>query len=110
MAEHRIHVRITVTGAVQVIGYRPFAAGWAAELGLSGTVRNCGGIVILEVFGTRSRILQLEDILQRKVPSGGYVVSIKEEMLEDRAEEGTEDAGERMEGEFRIIDSRTEQL
>lgn len=110
MAEHRIHVRITVTGAVQGIGYRPFAAGWAAELGLSGTVRNCGGIVILEVCGTRSRILQLEDILQRKVPSGGYVVSIKEEMLEDRSDEGTEAAGEMAEGEFRIIDSRTEQL
>ena len=38
-------VFFTVFGIVQGVGYRPFVAGLAEEAGISGFVRNCGGIV-----------------------------------------------------------------
>lgn len=79
--EKKISVRITVRGAVQGIGYRPFAAGLARKWKLAGTVRNSGGIVILEVTGERSRIDLFEDALRQEVPAGGYVVSLTEEPL-----------------------------
>ncbi len=82
--EKKISVRITVRGAVQGIGYRPFAAGLARKRNLAGTVRNSGGIVILEVTGERSGIDLLEDALRREVPAGGYVVSLTEEPLTGR--------------------------
>ena len=36
---------IIVTGAVQGVGYRPFAAAMAKQYGIRGNVRNEGGIV-----------------------------------------------------------------
>ncbi|MDD6578317.1 MAG: acylphosphatase, partial [Lachnospiraceae bacterium] len=38
-------LEITVYGMVQGVGFRPFVAGLADEIGISGNVRNSGGIV-----------------------------------------------------------------
>ncbi len=100
--EKKISVKITVRGAVQGIGYRPFAARLANKWNLTGTVRNSGGIVILEVTGERSRIDLLEDALRREVPAGGYVVSLTEEALAQEECSGEDD--------FRIVGSREEAL
>lgn len=100
--EKKISVRITVRGAVQGIGYRPFAAGLARKWNLAGTVCNSGGIVILEVTGERGRIDLLEDALRREVPAGGYVVSLTEELLTGREFCKTEG--------FSIIESREGEL
>ncbi len=97
-----MRVRITVKGAVQGIGYRPFAAGIAEEMKLSGFVCNDGGIVTLEVSGTRAELDVLEDRLQREVPAGGFVVSVKEEALKDA------ETGQETEEGFRILESREE--
>lgn len=93
---NRMRVRITVKGAVQGIGYRPFAAGIAEEMKLSGFVCNEGGIVTLEVSGTRAELDVLEDRLQREAPPGSCVVSVEEEIL---------GSGEPEDG-FRIRESR----
>lgn len=93
---NRMRVRITVKGAVQGIGYRPFAAGIAEEMKLSGFVCNEGGIVTLEVSGTRAELDVLEDRLQREAPAGSCVVSVEEEIL---------GSGEPEDG-FRILESR----
>ncbi len=37
--------RITVYGMVQGVGFRPFVARLAEEMGIGGIVRNSGGIV-----------------------------------------------------------------
>ena len=43
--------KITVTGLVQGIGFRPFIAELAEDLHLTGQVKNVGGIVEIIVFG-----------------------------------------------------------
>lgn len=78
-------VEITVKGAVQGIGYRPFVAALAEQLHMRGNVRNSGGIVKIRVTDTRGRIDLFEDRLRREVPPGGLVVSVSEQILSDAA-------------------------
>ena len=44
-------VKITVTGLVQGIGYRPFVAELAESCGIGGQVKNVGGIVKIVAAG-----------------------------------------------------------
>ena len=44
--------RIVVTGTVQGVGFRPFVHRLASSLGLSGTVVNDSGVVVIEAEGT----------------------------------------------------------
>lgn len=121
----REQVTITIRGAVQGIGYRPFVAETAERIGVSGSVRNQGGIVTVEALGTREQLDSLEDELRRTVPAGGYVVSVTEEpMTREEADEEpsreSETGGEEGEAKeaggrasqkgFHIIESREEAL
>jgi len=45
------HVRITVAGIVQGVGFRPFVYRLARECGITGTVRNTGHGVVIEAHG-----------------------------------------------------------
>ena len=67
-------VLLTVCGVVQGVGFRPFAAGIAEEMGLSGYVRNKGGFVeILLSAGQRA----VDDYIHRlciEKPFGDYRV------------------------------------
>ena len=61
-AEHRGNVvcaAVTVRGAVQGVGFRPFVYRLAKSLGLSGFVRNQGGLVYLEVTGNPQKVEEL---------------------------------------------------
>ncbi len=56
-AEHDagpVRLRLRVRGAVQGVGFRPFAYGLATQLALSGFVRNGPDGVVLEVEGARA--------------------------------------------------------
>ena len=101
---NKISVTIAVRGAVQGIGYRPFAARLAEKYHLKGSVRNSGGIVLLEVTGERRQIDLLEDALRTKTPPGGLVVSVTE-MPESHADSESENGGQN----FRIVESSREE-
>ena len=67
---------ITVTGAVQGIGYRPYVAEIATEYGLQGNVRNSGGIVRILVRGEESVIRLFTDHLKNHFPAGAIIISV----------------------------------
>ena len=67
---------ITVTGAVQGIGYRPYVAELATEYGLQGNVRNSGGIVRILVRGEESVIRLFVDHLKNHFPAGAIIISV----------------------------------
>ncbi|MDP3428272.1 MAG: acylphosphatase, partial [Humidesulfovibrio sp.] len=57
--------RITVTGQVQGVGFRPYIYRLARDVGLSGTVRNAPEGVIIEIQGSPRR---LDEFLRRLEP------------------------------------------
>ena len=71
--------KILVSGHVQGVGYRAFAARMAASRGLTGGVENLdGGQVALDVEGTREAIEELMADL-KKGPVGARVVQVQVE-------------------------------
>jgi hydrogenase maturation protein HypF len=54
MRTNERRLRLRVRGAVQGVGFRPFAYGLASQLALSGFVRNDGEGVLIEVEGARA--------------------------------------------------------
>ena len=56
----RITRRYTLTGLVQGVGFRPYAAECAERLGITGTICNRGGAVSLTVTGEEGTLQQLE--------------------------------------------------
>lgn len=68
--------KITVSGLVQGIGFRPFVAELAEELELEGQVKNLGGIVEIIVSGKEQAV---DTFIQRLSCATGY----KEEVLGD---------------------------
>lgn len=65
--------RITVSGLVQGIGFRPFVAELAEELHLAGQVKNLGGIVEIMVAGNKEAV---EKFIQRLSFVGGYAEGV----------------------------------
>ena len=48
--------KITVSGLVQGIGFRPFVAELAEELQLAGQVKNLGGVVEINIQGNKQAV------------------------------------------------------
>ncbi len=61
-------VRITISGQVQGIGFRPYVYRLATGLGLAGSVRNTQTGVIVEVEGNAQTIRQFTDRIQCDAP------------------------------------------
>jgi hydrogenase maturation protein HypF len=59
---------IVVTGRVQGVGYRPFVFVTAQELGLTGTVLNGSGKVLIHAEGTTAALDRLEHALVHAAP------------------------------------------
>lgn len=76
-------VDITVTGVVQGVGFRPFVFRAAAETGISGYVKNSGGIVRIKASGTYMQINAFTSVLQKKAPEGAVIMDIKTEPAKD---------------------------
>ena len=55
-------LRVTVTGTVQGVGFRPFVYGMASRLRLRGFVRNSGGAVEISIAGASE---SLDEFLRR---------------------------------------------
>ncbi|MCD8367607.1 MAG: carbamoyltransferase HypF [Clostridiales bacterium] len=73
--------RITVYGMVQGIGFRPFVARLAEEMGVAGTVRNSGGIVVAEVTGEQAVLNRFVERLEGECPFGGRIDRVSREQL-----------------------------
>lgn len=67
---------IRITGVVQGVGFRPFAKRLALSLGLSGTVRNTGGIVIINITGYNKALDEYVRRLTINAPSCAVINDI----------------------------------
>lgn len=71
--------KITVTGMVQGIGYRPFVAKLASKMGITGNVRNSGGIVSIIATGSCLELDAFSCELKKNAPKGANVMLVHEE-------------------------------
>lgn len=69
--------RMDVRGAVQGVGFRPFACRLARAMELAGFVRNTGEGATLEVEGTEPQIERFHAALVRDLPAPGFVRDIE---------------------------------
>ena len=74
--------KITVKGAVQGVGYRPFILKKATEYGLKGFVRNIGAAVDILVFGEEKTILDFVRMLKSEYPSGAFILSVEKKLID----------------------------
>ncbi|GAA4544037.1 carbamoyltransferase HypF [Mycobacterium paraffinicum] len=98
LLRHRdVRQRLTVTGVVQGVGFRPFVHRIATELGLSGFVGNDSGAVFVEVQGERARIAEFGRRLHAEAPP---LARIRDVTVSELAADAGEERG------FRIVASR----
>ena len=93
-----IRQRVTVTGVVQGVGFRPFVHRIATELGLVGFVGNDSGAVFVEVQGQPTRIQEFCHRLRAEAPPLASISAVTvTELAADTAGEAA----------FEIVASRT---
>jgi hydrogenase maturation protein HypF len=80
--ERHQRLSITVRGAVQGVGFRPFVHKLATELGLTGWVRNSSQGVFIEVEGGREKLDMLLKRLIEEKPPLSYYQSIESSFLD----------------------------
>ena len=81
--ENSMTLHLTVFGVVQGVGYRPFVAEHARSRGLTGTVKNSGGMVEILVSGENRAVSDFSHFLLENGPEGAAVLQIREEILPD---------------------------
>ena len=70
-------LKMTIRGAVQGVGFRPFVYRLAAELGLNGWVNNTAQGVFLEVEGAREQLDQFLMRVEREKPAIAFIQSLE---------------------------------
>jgi hydrogenase maturation protein HypF len=85
-AAPRERARLTVRGAVQGVGFRPFVYAQARALGLAGWIANTPQGVTIEVEGTPSAIAALIRALAESPPPNASVGGIETSRLEPRGD------------------------
>lgn len=75
--EKRKTYELTVTGLVQGVGYRPYAAGVLKDMGINGTVRNTGGIVKICITAANEAVDKLLHRLYQYYPEGARIDDIR---------------------------------
>jgi len=68
---------MTIRGAVQGVGFRPFIYRLAAELGLNGWVNNTARGVFVEVEGAREKLDQFLLRVEREKPAISFIQSLE---------------------------------
>ncbi|ORV89987.1 hydrogenase maturation protein HypF [Mycobacterium interjectum] len=96
-ADTHVRRRITVTGVVQGVGFRPFVHRIALELGLAGFVGNDSGAVFIEVQGEPARVGEFARRLRAEAPPLARIGAVTVTDLADDTSRG---------GGFRIVPSR----
>ncbi|MEB4208693.1 carbamoyltransferase HypF [Mycobacterium sp. 94-17] len=93
----RVRQRVTVTGVVQGVGFRPFVHRIATELGLAGFVGNDSGAVFLEVQGRYAALAEFGRRLRAEAPPLARITDVR--VADVAADPGCAP-------EFRIVPSR----
>ncbi len=75
-------LKIAVRGAVQGVGFRPFAFRLAAELGLTGRVNNSSQGVFIEVEGPRAALEKFLLRLEAEKPPRSFIQSLEAAWLD----------------------------
>jgi len=70
-------LKMTIRGAVQGVGFRPFVYRLATELALNGWVNNSAGGVLLEVEGAREKLDQFLLRVEREKPAISFIQSLE---------------------------------
>jgi hydrogenase maturation protein HypF len=82
--------RITVTGTVQGVGFRPFVYRLAHELALAGRVRNDASGVTIEAFGPAEALDLLERRLRDDRPPAAVIEALRSEPIPAERVDGFE--------------------
>ena len=81
-ASQRARLKLTVRGAVQGVGFRPFVFRLAAELGLAGWVNNSSQGVFIEVEGSHPALEQFLLRLEQEKPPRSFIQSLEASWLD----------------------------
>lgn len=78
----RLRLRLTVSGSVQGVGFRPFVYRLAREMSLSGWVNNSARGVVIEVEGTREDLDEFRRRVEFEKPLISTIQSIEGEFID----------------------------
>jgi hydrogenase maturation protein HypF len=81
-ASQRARLKLTVRGAVQGVGFRPFVFRLATELGLAGWVNNSPQGVFIEVEGPRAELEKFLLRLETEKPPRSFIQSLETSWLD----------------------------
>ncbi|HOC31452.1 MAG TPA: acylphosphatase, partial [Armatimonadota bacterium] len=81
-ASDRIRTRLSVRGAVQGVGFRPFVYRLATDMGLSGSVINTPRGVVIDIEGPPVRVLSFPERLRSELPAVARITDLESETLE----------------------------
>ena len=81
-ASQRTRLKLTVRGAVQGVGFRPFVFRLATELGLAGWVNNSPQGVFIEVEGARAELENFLLQLETEKPPRSFIQSLEASWLD----------------------------
>ncbi|MBU6300133.1 MAG: carbamoyltransferase HypF [Verrucomicrobia bacterium] len=86
----KLHASITVQGAVQGVGFRPFVFRLATGLGLCGGVRNGPGGVLIEAEGSEENLQRFLERLRTEAPGPARIRDVEVRFGEARGGHGFE--------------------
>ena len=72
---------ICISGVVQGVGFRPFVARLARERGVTGSVRNAGGQVLIEAFGSESDLRQFVLCIRDHPPGASNIAHMEQQIM-----------------------------
>jgi hydrogenase maturation protein HypF len=77
MSKNIIRKKLTVTGQVQGVGFRPFIYRTALENNITGSVKNSPEGVIIEIQGTDAQLSSFRDSLDNDLPRLARIITLK---------------------------------
>ena len=87
-AGEAVRTRITVTGVVQGVGFRPFVHRLATELGVTGFVGNDAAAVFIEAQGSPRTVSEFTLRLSADPPPLALITAVNAEPVAPRVEDG----------------------
>jgi len=88
LAGQAVRTRITVTGVVQGVGFRPFVHRLANELGVTGFVGNDAAAVFIEAQGSHRAVSEFTRRLSAEPPPLALINAISAKPVAPKAEDG----------------------